>query len=621
MSLKYQPLLKLNFQEETDAAEIIGDGYNEKLLTWDDFLNDCQNITFDTGEIRKYVLTADSRNTTKKYLICNFSVEFFCNNYGIYNNGYTMTLNGNVAIFNNNKFYGSGGGDAPFKYNCQIVKFINAYALSINKWLLIDNTAKSCIFLLLNCGVWNAGNNTNNPNSLQTIIYLNCKWTNNIPSNCTFQHPEKFSIICNNSLSNYFNNKSGFNSFVGIDTALDINSPGLLPNSVITAALQALQPDSSLDADSNKPVMNSAVTHEINTITQIIENFQDINVSTLQEFENAIQTGQTANVRIHLTTDITLTQSVSYNLDKIQIYGHDNKINLENYTFTIQGETAYFNAVRFNANSSVNATTAANYSNAQINIISSVISARFFFEYVIFMNFVCKSSDNSTTDYVRTFFNVQNSVGTSYPSLHLYFTFCEIMTNYTQSNINNLCAAINHTGSLHALTVHNVDFWGNNKEANSCPNWTFTGNSLSGLAKLAWISDGSAIYAVRSNSLNPSFTNQYNPSSSEFLTLKNSFTFQTYNDLKTNSYASSQVECYTTVYYNNYIAIVNFYTQGTGNIPPGVFTNKIPIKLIDSLQIDSNVHVNSEADGFSLVSVNQTAPGLFGTFTMPILQN
>ena len=137
--------------------------------------------------------------------------------------------------------------------------------------------------------------------------------------------------------------------------------------------------------------MNSAVTQEINTITQIIENFQDINVANLTEFENAIQTGQTANVRIHLTTDITLTQSVTYNLDKIQIYGHDNKINLQNFTFTIEGETAFFNAVRFNANSSVNATTAANYSNAQINIISTVNSARFFFEYVIFMNFVCKS--------------------------------------------------------------------------------------------------------------------------------------------------------------------------------------------------------------------------------------
>lgn len=621
MALKYNPLLKLNLQEETDAEEIIGDGYNEKLLTWDDFLNDCQNITVDTGEIRKYVLTADSRNTTGKYLICNFSVEFFCNNYDIHSNGYTMTLNSNVAIFHNNKFYGGGGGDAPFKYNCQIVKFINANALSINKWLILDNTANSCIFLLLNCNIWNSGNNTNNPKNLQTIIYLNCKWTNNFPSNCTFQHPDKFSIICNNGLSNYFNNKSSFKSFVGIDNALDINSPGLLPNSVITAALQALQPDSTLDADSNKPVMNSAVTQEINTITQIIENFQDINVSTLQEFENAIQTGQTANVRIHLTTDITLTQSVTYNLDKIQIYGHDNKINLQNFTFTIQGETAYFNAVRFNANSSVNATTAANYSNAQINIISTVNSARFFFEYVIFMNFVCKSSDNSTNEHVKTFFDVQNGAGTSYPSLHLYFTFCEIMTNYTQSNINSLCAGIKHSGTLHALTVHNIDFWGNNKEANSCPNWTFTGNTLSGLAKLAWISDGSAIYAQRTNSLTPSFVNQYNPSTSEFLTLQNSFTFQTYNDVKVNSSTSSQVECYTTVYYNNYIAIVKFYTQGNGNIPSGAFSNKIPIRLIDSIQLDSNVQVNSEADGFTLVSVNQTEPNMFGTFTMPISQN
>lgn len=621
-NLKYNPLLKLNLQEESDAEEIIGDGYNEKLLGWEDFLNDCQNITYDTGEIRKYVLTAASRNTTGKNLICNFSFEFFCNNYGIFSNGYTITLNSNVAIFYNNGFYGAGGGEAPFKYNCQVVKFINAKALGINTWLNIDNNnAKNCIFLLLNCNIWAAGNTPYNPINRQIIIYLNCKWTNNIPSNCTFQHPDKFSIICNNNLSNYFNNKSNFNSFVGIDNALDINSPGLLPNSVITAALQELTPDASLDSDSNKPVMNSAVTQEINTITQIIENFQDINVSNLAEFENAIQTGQTTNVRIHLTTDITLTQSVTYNLDKIQIYGHDNKINLQNFTFTIEGETAYFNAVRFNANSSVNATTAANYSNAQINIISTVNSSRYFFEYVIFMNFICKSSDNSTTDYVKTFFDVRNSAGTSYPSLHLYFTFCEIMTNYTQSNINSLCAGINHSGSMHALTVHNIDFWGNNKEANSCPNWTFTGNSLSGLAKLAWISDGSAIYAQRTNSLTPSFVNQYNPSNNEFLTLKNSFTFQTFNDVKVNSYTSSQVQCYTTVYYNNYIAIVKFFTVGSGNIPPGVFTNKIPIKLIDSLQLDNNVQVNVEADGFTLVSLNQTAPNMFGTFTMPILQN
>lgn len=614
--LKYNPLLKLNLQEETDAKEIIGDGYNEKLLTWDDFINDCQTITFDTGEIRKYVLTADAGVDTQ--INCNFSFELFANNHFIRTN-YKPNLLGNTVILHNLNMY-NNISTQPFNFQaCERVYIIGTNLFSFPISILTNNDTKVTTFYIINTQFWVMANYTSNPNYTKNFYFLDCV-NSALGSGVTFSHPEKFRIFCNNEISNLFLNRN-FRNFFGIDSALDINSPGLLPNSVITAALQELTPDASLDSDSNKPVMNSAVTQEINTITQIIENFQDINVSTLQEFENAIQTGQNANVRIHLTTDITLTQSVTYNLDKIQIYGHDNKINLQNFTFTIEGETAYFNAVRFNANSSVNATTAANYSNAQINIISTVNSSRYFFEYVIFMNFVCKSSDNSTTDYVKTFFDVQNGAGTSYPSLHLYFTFCEIMTNYTQSNINSLCAGINHSGSLHALTVHNVDFWGNNKEANSCPNWTFTGNSLSGLAKLVWISDGSAIYAQRTNSLTPSFVNQYNPSNSEFLTLKNSFSFQTYNDLKFNSYTSSQVECYTTVYYNSYIAIVKFYTVGSGNIPPGAFTNKIPIKLIDSLQLDSNVQVNAEADGFTLVSLNQTAPNMFGTFTMPILQN
>lgn len=615
-NLKYNPLLKLNLQEETDASEIIGDGYNEKLLTWNDFLNDIDTILVDTFEIRKYYLTNSVTASNLGSKVVNFSCMFICNEKSISFVNSPLKFQGKFLIF-----YQSSGltpsqidtfSPQTYIYDCRI-NFQSGTAVIGNYY--------TTVLMLINCYYSQNGTiaiQKRGPDTQWNVIAIgNAK---NHTLSLTTTNTNKFTLISDGTIK-YLGGFNNFAGYINIDDELNISSPGLLKNSTITAALQALQPDSTLDADSNKPVMNSAVTQEINTITEIIENFQDINVSTLQEFENAIQTGQNANVRIHLTTDITLTQSVSYNLDKIQIYGHDNKINLQNFTFTIQGETAYFNAVRFNANSSVNATTAANYSNAQINIISTVNSARFFFEYVIFMNFFCKSSDNSTTDFVKTFFDVQNSAGTSYPSLHLYFTFCEIMTNYTQSNINSLCAGINHSGSLHALTVHNIDFWGNNKEANSCPNWTVTGNSLSGLAKLGWISDGSAIYAQRTNSLTPSFVNQYNPSNNEFLTLKNSFTFQTYNDSKINSYTSSQVEAYTTVYYNNYIAIVKFYTQGTGNIPPGAFTNKIPIKLIDSLQLDSNVQVNAEADGFTLISVNQTAPGMYGTFTMPILQN
>ena len=551
-NLKYNPLLKLNLQEETSAEEVLGDGYNEKLLNLNDFINDCNKITQDVGVIRYY-------NDYRQYYripisICNFSFS--------YNNNNTDR----VLAFN-----------TPLKLKGYFTKFQNCALHNF------DFEIYSSVFILTNCIIrttawkFNIKNNCTiyieNCNSLifqseswwfdtsnyiVNIIIINSNISINIHSG------SKVSIYSDGSPSftNSTVNPSNFINYFNIDSALDLNSRGLLPNSVITAALNELQPDSTLDANSNKPVMNSAVTTEINQITQIVENFQDINVSNLTEFENAIQTGQTANVRIHLTTDITLTQSVTYNLDKIQIYGHDNKINLENYTFTIHGETCYFNQLRFNANSSVNANTAANYSNAQINIISTANSTRYFFEYVIFLNFVCKSSDNSNTDYVRTFIDVKNGSGLTYPSLHLYFTYCEIMTNYMQSNINNLCAAVNHSGSLHALTVHMVDFWGNNKEDNSCPNWTFTGNTLSGLAKLGWISDGSAIYAQRTNSLTPSFVNQYNASKEEFtqqttaINNINNFVKTTVTNTDTFSDNSGNFSATATIYKNSFMCFV-----------------------------------------------------------------
>lgn len=557
-NLKYNPLLKLNLQEETDAAEIIGDGYNEKMLTFEDFLNDIDTITIDNGQIRRYFLTKNE--TFEKIGTINFSFAIYCNGYKIERTGggSFVSVSKYNYIFNSPdcKINISHRNFFTQYYNCKIILNFGIFPNAFNIY-------NECIFKFINCTFLGGATTAHIRNVQYICVFLACKTSDN--SNIiTFEQPQNGRIYSDGCM--LFSQQ--FATYINIDSALDINSRGLLPNSVITAALQQLQPDSTLDADSNKPVMNSAVTQEINTITQIIENFQDINVSTLQEFETAIQTGQTANVRIHLTTDITLTQSVTYNLDKIQIYGHDNKINLQNFTFTIEGETAYFNAVRFNANSSVNATTAANYSNAQINIISTVNSARFFFEYVIFMNFVCKSSDNSNTDYVKTFFDVKNGAGTSYPSLHLYFTFCEIMTNYTQSNINNLCAAVNHSGSLHALTVHMVDFWGNNKEDNSCPNWTFSGNTLSGLAKLGWISDGSAIYAVRTNSLTPSYVNQYNPSLEQFINLQNKvnsiFNLQHRTVSNSASYSGGTFTASADIYYNDAFAFVYYTISNTG---------------------------------------------------------
>lgn len=272
--------------------------------------------------------------------------------------------------------------------------------------------------------------------------------------------------------------------------------------------------DQTLDPDSSNPIANSAVANEFNTIIQRIDNYQDVDVTDIAGFESAVVLGATGSVRIHLRSDITLTSDVSYNLDNVQVYGHDNNINLQNYTFTVQGNTCYFYQVRFNANSNVTANSASNYSNACINLFGTSSSTRFFFEYVIFRNFLCKASDVSTN-----IFNVKNVSG-SYPSLHLYLMFCEVMTNYVNDNINNCTAVIYHSGSLNALTCHNVDFWGNKSEANSCPNWCYAGNNVVGAAKLGWISDGSCIYNQISGALTPNMVNQYNPGMLEFNNFK-----------------------------------------------------------------------------------------------------
>ena len=617
-NLKYNPLLKLNLQEETSAEEIIGDGYNEKLLTWNDFLNDCQTITEDTGEIRKYILTKTEYGPSTQ-INCYFSFELFANGNSIHTYPKPNLL-GRKIILHNLNFYNSTAHQ-PFNFKgCEVVFIIGTTYFSFPTGLLIQNDTKPCSFFILNTQFWVMGDYTYNPTYTKNFYFLDCV-NSAVGSGIHFSYPQKFSIFCNNEISKLFLDRN-FKNYFGIDSALDLNSRGLLPNSVITAALNDLQPDSSLDANSNKPVMNSAVTTEINQIMPIVENYQDINVSNLTEFENAIQTGQSANVRIHLTTDITLTQSVTYNLDKIQIYGHDNKINLENYTFTIHGETCYFNQMRFNANSSVNANTAANYSNAQINIISTANSTRYFFEYVIFLNFFCKSSDNSNTDYVRTFIDCQNGSGLTHPSLHLYFTYCEIMTNFMQSNINNLCAAVNHSGSLHALTVHMVDFWGNNQEDNSCPNWTFTGNTLSGLAKLGWISDGSAIYAPRTNSLSPSFVNQYNPSTEQFTSLQNKldniFALQHRTVSNSGSYTGGTFTASADIYFNSAFAFVyyNITTTASSTQPENIVFLDLGLTLSNSFyQVVANPP--TEQDFKILVWVNGKIYNVYGVPYIP----
>ena len=247
-------------------------------------------------------------------------------------------------------------------------------------------------------------------------------------------------------------------------------------------------------------------------------NFIDANVSTLQEFTDAAALGSSASVRIHFTQDIALTTDLTLNTDNLQIYGHDHKLNLENHTLKIIGQTCYFYQLRFNANSTVSASSASNYSSANIQLESTANSNRFFFEYCLFMNFVCKDTDSA-----RNIINVKNISG-SYPSAHLYFMFCECMTNYVNSNINTCTFCINHNGSYHALTVHQIDYWGNDKEANSTNNFAIVGNSLNGAAKLGWICDGSCTYnKTVTGVLLPNMTNIYNPSMQQFEDVANRF--------------------------------------------------------------------------------------------------
>ena len=280
--------------------------------------------------------------------------------------------------------------------------------------------------------------------------------------------------------------------------------------------------DDKLSPTSTNPVQNKVITNKIDEITS---DSIDIDVSDLAEFVAAVERSAEVSVRIHLRADISLAEDLTVNLDNCQIYGHDNRIYLENHTFLIQGEYCYFYQVRFNASSLVIAQTAnqSDYFDARIKIVSSKASTRFFFEYVIFMNFVCHSFDKQ-----HTIIEV-DTTSTGSPSLHTYFLYCEVMTNYLGNNlprINDCVWSLENVGnSLHCITAHIIDYWGvgfDGTNYDSTKNFNFSGNSLQGFAKLGFTSDASINYAASPSgytSLTPNAVNIYNPSSTEFKTL------------------------------------------------------------------------------------------------------
>lgn len=282
--------------------------------------------------------------------------------------------------------------------------------------------------------------------------------------------------------------------------------------------------DDELSTSSINPVQNKVITNKINDITS---DSIDIDVTTLAQFVAAVERSAGVSVRIHLRADISLTEDLTVNLDNCQIYGHDNRIYLENHTFLIQGEYCYFYQVRFNASSLVTAYHAnqSDYFDARIKIVSTAASCRFFFEYVVFMNFICHSYDKQ-----HTIIEVDGPASGS-PSLHTYFLYCEVMTNNLNDNlprINDCVWSIENVGNnLHCLTAKIIDYWSQGYDGtnyDSTKNFNFCGNSLQGYAKLGFTSDASINYAASPSgytSLTPNAVNIYNPSSEQFNALYN----------------------------------------------------------------------------------------------------
>lgn len=282
--------------------------------------------------------------------------------------------------------------------------------------------------------------------------------------------------------------------------------------------------DDELSLTSTNPVQNKVITNKIGEITS---DSIDIDVNTLDEFIAAVERSADVSVRIHLRADISLAENLTVNLDNCQIYGHDNRIYLENHTLLIQGEYCYFYQVRFNASSLVTAYHAnqSDYFDARIKIVSTAASCRFFFEYVVFMNFICHSYDKQ-----HTIIEVDGPASGS-PSLHTYFLYCEVMTNNLNDNlprINDCVWSIENVGNnLHCLTAKIIDYWSQGFDGtnyDSTKNFNFCGNSLQGYAKLGFTSDASINYAQSPSgytSLTPNAVNIYNPSSEQFNALYN----------------------------------------------------------------------------------------------------
>lgn len=255
MALKYNPLLRLNLQESEDAEQILGDGYNEKLLTWQDFLNDINNNIKDNYEERKYLIRTiaqlDGKNINFSCIL-NFYTTATFNPSNIFFNG----LITKILSFNNYQrinFWGINFSS----------KFILIENINVNGNTITLNS--DCQIIIHNCTFSSINDFTINCNNHHIVINLfNCTKTNNININIT--NCSNTTFFCDGSIKIVGNTKN----YINLDSALDINSPGLLPNSVITAALQQLQPDSTLDANSTKAIQNQAVMAAINNINQSI---------------------------------------------------------------------------------------------------------------------------------------------------------------------------------------------------------------------------------------------------------------------------------------------------------------------------------------------------------------
>jgi len=296
----------------------------------------------------------------------------------------------------------------------------------------------------------------------------------------------------------------------------------------------------------------SNIQQQINNINTKTSVYQDIEVYNWREFLNtvALSNGEypgkeAVSVRIHLrdniyygdTTvrqnsiwgDVYVDLTDSVDLSNCVVNGYDHIIYLENKRLFLLGNYCCFKDVRINASSSVKAQELGSYGTAKLCITSNVSSSRFFFENVVFMNFI--NLPNERRDIVST-----SNTGGVNPSIHLYFYRCVVMSNYVKDH-NKIADTTtwtvynNHNGyyisNLHCLTVTIIDYGGNKKREDVCNKFAFRGYYVEGSRKMEFTSDGSCEYdyegidddrpyRMNDTALRPNYIDVYNPSRKEF---------------------------------------------------------------------------------------------------------